>query len=102
MLNPCHTRVAFSRRFTKNAERQGERRENSMDAVATRWELHRTPWEILERQGSAFLLDMLKTNAITRRSNKSAVGTSWQRSENFINAAGTPRAGREIVVQTPW
>ena len=61
--------------FYKNAERQGERRENSMDAVATRWELHRTPWEILERQGSAFLLDMLKTNAITRRSNKSAVGT---------------------------
>ena len=61
--------------FYKNAERQDERRENSMDAVATRWELHRTPWEILERQGSAFLLDMLKTNAITRRSNKSAVGT---------------------------
>ena len=61
--------------FYKNAERQGERRENSMDAVATRWELHRTPLEILERQGSAFLLDMLKTNAITRRSNKSAVAT---------------------------
>ena len=61
--------------FYKNAERQGERRENSMDAVATRWELHRTPWEILERQGSTFLLDMLKTNAITRRSNKSAAGT---------------------------
>ena len=76
--------------FYKNAERQGERRENSMDAVATRWELHRTPWEILERQGSVFLLDMLKTNAITRRSNKSAVRTPWQRSENFINSAGAP------------
>ena len=61
----------------KNAECQGERerRENSMDAMATRWELHRTLWEILQRHGSAFLLDMIKTNAITRRSNKSAVGT---------------------------
>ena len=73
-----------------------------MDAVAMRWELHQTPWEILERQGSAFLLDMLKTNAITQHSNKSAVGMPWQCSENFINAVGTPRARRKIVVQMPW
>ena len=61
--------------FYKNSERQGKRCKNSMDAVARRWEIHRTPWKILERQGSEFLLDMLKTNAITRRSNKSAMGT---------------------------
>ena len=55
-------------------EHRCERRTNATNAVATRWELHRTPCEILERQ-SAFLFDMLKSNAVTRRSNKSGVGT---------------------------
>ena len=56
-LKPLSHQGGVLAAFYKNAERQGERRENSMDAVATRWELHRTPWEILERQGLAFLLD---------------------------------------------
>ena len=51
--------------FYNNAERRGKRGTNDNNAVATRWELRRTPWEILERQGLAILLDMLKTNAVT-------------------------------------
>ena len=88
--------MALSRRSTKM---------QNANAEATRWELHRTPWEILERQGSAFLLDMLKNKrrhfgaliAVGRRE-----GPPWQRSEKFINAPGSPRARSEIVVQTLW
>ena len=82
-LNPCHTRVVFWRRSNK----MQNAKVNAVRTPWTPWQLHRTPWEILEHRGSAFLLDMLKTNAITQRSNKSAVRTPWQRSENFINAA---------------
>ena len=55
--------------FAALSRRSLQMQNAEMSAVTLRWKIHRTPWEILERQGSAFLLDMLKTYAATRRSN---------------------------------
>ena len=56
--------------FYKNAERRVERGTNATNAVAARWHRKQTPREILERQGSAFRLNMLKTYAVAWRYNK--------------------------------
>ena len=68
--------------FQKNAERRGERGTNTTNAVAARWHRQLTPWEILEREGSAFRLDILKTNAVYGR-RMNALRTPWQRGENL-------------------
>jgi hypothetical protein len=66
-LNPGHTRAAFSRRPKKiqNAE---ERSKIANNAAAS--QRHRK-----EHQPTACILSMLKTNAVTRRSDKRTVGT---------------------------
>ena len=59
-MESCHTRTALLRISRKNAERRDKHGTNATNAVATLWHRQHTPLEILERQGSAFRLDILK------------------------------------------
>ena len=81
-----------------------------------------TPWELQGRSGNAVgtpsnavgnprtpRVGVSFGHAITRRSNKSAVGTPWGRCGNAVRTSSTRRElrGRAVrsnanVVQTPW
>ena len=89
-------------RHSKNVERRDKRGTNATNDIATRWHRQRTSWKLLERKGSVFLLDMFKTNAVVRRSNKNTMWTSCRQRCNVVRASstppGAPLARGEIVV----
>ena len=96
------TPVTLGRRSHGDLDRHQIAVQNASIAVGSPWHRHETPWNRLERRGTAFVFCCKLQTPWDRRPLKNAVGTPCNRRDNAVQSPRTSWHRSESVVRSPW